>query len=106
MLIEHELVSAMIDAPMESQKKSMMCSVELMESQEKLMTHSVELMESQKKSMMHSLELMGITLVFLVSHKQEIDIHFEQSLLNQWYAMLHKYCLAMFVEEYWMILAL
>ncbi len=54
-LIDHALVSAMIDAGM----------------------------ENQKKSLTNSLELMEMVAVFLVSPEQEIEIHFRYSLLNR-----------------------
>ena len=86
MLIDHELVSVILDAKMENQQKSMTNSLRTME-----MVAYFELvfavfdarMENQKKLLMNSLELMEIVVVFLVSRKQEIEIDFGNRLLNR-----------------------
>ena len=72
MLIEHELVSVILDAKM----------------------------ENQKKSLTYNLEPMEIVADFSVLPKQEIEIHFDHSQLNRQYVRLQKYCFVRFVEEY------
>ncbi len=76
MSIDHVFVSATIYAMMEKHKESTENYKELMEKRKKSTENYKELMEKRKKSTEK-------VVVSLVSPKQEIGIHFPQSLLNR-----------------------